>query len=74
VFRLVPQLGFQSAIFKRKRLSGRTWTHPTFLSITPSSADSTGLQSLQSTRIPVTREAGTLKIPERTSTGLLTPT
>jgi hypothetical protein len=52
VFRPVPRLGFPSAIFKRKRLLGRT-SYPTFLDMGPSNPESLELQSLQMARISV---------------------
>jgi hypothetical protein len=52
VFRPVPRLGFHSAIFKRKRLLGRT-SYPTFLDMGPSNPESLELQSLQMARISV---------------------
>jgi hypothetical protein len=52
VFRPVPRPGFHSAIFKRKRLLGRT-SYPTFLDMGPSNSESLELQSLQMARISV---------------------
>jgi hypothetical protein len=49
VFRPVPRLGFHSAIFKRKRLLGRT-SYPTFLDMGPSNPKSLEVQSLQMAR------------------------
>jgi hypothetical protein len=52
VFRSVPRLRFHSAIFKRKRLLGRT-SYPTFLDMGPSNPESLELQILQMARISV---------------------
>jgi hypothetical protein len=52
VFRPVPRLGFHSAIFKKKRLWGRT-SYPTFLDMEPSNLESLELQSLQMARMSV---------------------
>jgi hypothetical protein len=52
VFRPVPRPGFHSAIFKRKRLLGRT-SYPTFLDMGPSNSESLELQSLQMARFSV---------------------
>jgi hypothetical protein len=46
MFRPVPQPGFHSAVFKRKRLLGRT-SYPTFLDMGPSNMESIDPQGLQ---------------------------
>ena len=55
VFRPVPRPGFHSAVFKRKRLLGRT-SYPTFLDMGPSNNESMELQGLQMARISVANE------------------
>jgi hypothetical protein len=55
MFRPVPRPGFHSAVFKRKRLQGRT-SYPTFLDMGPSSNESMKLQGLRMTRISVASE------------------
>jgi hypothetical protein len=55
MFRPVPRPGFHSAVFKRKRLQGRT-SYPTFLDMGPSSNESMELQGLRMTRISVASE------------------
>jgi hypothetical protein len=55
VFRPIPRPGFHSAVFKRKRLLGRT-SYPTFLDMGPSNNESLELQGLQMARISVANE------------------
>jgi hypothetical protein len=73
LFRPVPQSGFHSAVFKRKRLQGRT-SYPTFLDMGVSSSESMELQGLRMTRILVAYGnqyfGNLLKKPEQV---LLTP-
>jgi hypothetical protein len=52
MFRPVPRPGFYSAVFKRKRLHGRT-SYPTFLDMGVSSTESMELQGLRMTRISI---------------------
>jgi hypothetical protein len=52
VFPPVPRPGFYSAVFKRKRLLGRT-SYPTFLDMGPSNTEPIELQGLQMARILV---------------------
>jgi hypothetical protein len=55
VFRPIPRPGFHCAVFKRKRLLGRT-SYPTFLDMGPSNNESLELQGLQMARISVANE------------------
>jgi hypothetical protein len=55
MFRPVPRPGFHSAVFKRKRLLGRT-SYPTFLDMGPSNTEPIELQGLQMARISVANE------------------
>jgi hypothetical protein len=61
VFRPVPRLGSHSAIFKRKRLLGRT-SYPTFLNMGPSNPESLELQILQWQEFQLLSGTCTLKI------------
>jgi hypothetical protein len=56
MFRPVPRPGFHSAVFKRKRLLGRT-SYPTFLDMGPSNTESIELQGLQMARISAANES-----------------
>jgi hypothetical protein len=56
MFRPVPRQGFHSAVFKRKRLLGRT-SYPTFLDMGPSNTESIELQGLQMARISAANES-----------------
>jgi hypothetical protein len=58
MFRPVPRPGIHSAhsaVFKRKRLLGRT-SYPTFLDMGPSNTEPIELQGLQMARISVANE------------------
>jgi hypothetical protein len=55
VFRPIPRPGFHCALFKRKRLLGRT-SYPTFLDMGPSNNESLELQGLQMAHISVANE------------------
>jgi hypothetical protein len=56
MFQPVPRPGFHNAVFKRKRLLGRT-LYPTFLDIGPSNTESIELQGLQMARISAANES-----------------
>jgi hypothetical protein len=56
MFRPVPRPGFHSAVFKRKRILGRT-SYPTFLDMGPSNTESIELQGLQVARISAAYES-----------------
>jgi hypothetical protein len=56
MFRPVPRSGFHGAIFKRKRLLGRT-SYPTFLDLGPSNTETIELQELQMARISAANES-----------------
>jgi hypothetical protein len=57
LFRPVPRPGFQSAVFRRKRLLGRT-SYPTFLDMGPSNKESLEMQGLQMARISASAANG----------------